>query len=579
MRDLKTNFVFTKKHFILPNAWDVLAFVLVISVIVLLGWGAKQMAAPYKLGDTLPISLEPSYLPTYALQSVLRMFVAMLFSLLFTFTVGTWAAKSKRAERLLIPLIDILQSVPVIGYLSITIAGFIALFPNSLLGPECACLFAIFTAQVWNMVLSFYQSLKSLPADLKEAAKMFHLSSWQRFWRIEVPFSVPGLLWNAMISMSASWFFVVAAEAISVSHQTISLPGIGSYIAVAIKQSNLQAVVYAILAMFIVILIYDQLLFRPLVQWAEKFHSDSTPREKAAKSLFISLLQRTQLLRYLGDGFSRFSEAFINFPLFNRPASHKYNERKRHLRQYFNVIGNFITIAIIGGGLFLLGRFIFHSVPFTETAYVMLLGVYTSTRVIILIIIASFIWIPIGVWVGFRPRVAAIVQPIAQFLASFPANLLFPLFVILIVKYQLNVNIWTTPLMILGTQWYILFNVIAGANAIPKDLVQVTKNFNVTGWLRWKRFILPGIFPYFITGAITAAGGAWNASIVAEVVSWGNTTLEANGLGAYISKYTTAGDFPRVALGIAIMCLFVLLLNHVVWRPLYVIATSRFQIE
>ena len=231
------------------------------------------------------------------------------------------------------------------------------------------------------------------------------------------------------------------------------------------------------------------------------------------------------------------------------------------------------------GGLFLLGRFIFNSVPYSETAYVMLLGLYTSTRVIILVIIASFIWIPIGVWVGFRPRVAAVVQPIAQFLASFPANLLFPLFVILIVKYQLNVNIWTTPLMILGTQWYILFNVIAGANAIPKDLHQATKNFNVSGWLRWKRFILPGIFPYFITGAITAAGGAWNASIVADVVSWGHTTLEASGLGAYISEYTTAGDFPRVALGIATMCLFVLFLNHIVWRPLYLIATSRYQIE
>ena len=282
------------------NIWDILAFILIFGVFALFALGLSQMNVPYHVGENIPIKLDPQYLPLYALRSVLRIFIALLLSLLFTFTVGTFAAKNRYAGKIIIPLIDILQSVPILGFLSISVTGFIALFRGSLLGPECAAIFVIFTSQVWNMALSFYQSLKTIPEELIEVADMFRLSAWQRFWRIEVPFAMPALLWNTMMSMSASWFFVVASEAITISNQNINLPGIGSYIALAIKEANLPAVYFAILAMFSVILIYDQLIFRPLIQWAEKFKLDALPQEHRPKTWLLKLLQKTRLLKYMG---------------------------------------------------------------------------------------------------------------------------------------------------------------------------------------------------------------------------------------------------------------------------------------
>ena len=313
MSFLRNTFMNVYKKKAYPNYWDVLALFFVLCVILLLAWDAKQMAAPYQLGQALPISLDPHYLPGYALRTVLRMFVALFFSLLFTFIFATWAAKSKRAERIIIPFIDILQSVPILGFLAITVVAFISLFPGSLLGPECAAIFAIFTSQAWNMALGFYQTVRSVPAELNEAADMFHLSAWQRFWRIDVPYSLPGLLWNTMVSMSTGWFFVVASEAISVSNQQILLPGIGSYITVAIQSSNLHAIGYAVLAMFIVILIYDQILFRPLVAWAEKFKSELVSEDsREAQSWVIDIYNRTRFLRYFGLQIKYLFDAFVN---------------------------------------------------------------------------------------------------------------------------------------------------------------------------------------------------------------------------------------------------------------------------
>jgi NitT/TauT family transport system permease protein len=561
-----------------PNRWDLIAVVLVLALIITVASGARQMSAPFQLGQVLEISLDPANLPSYTLQTLLRMSIALVFSLLFTFIFATWAAKSPRAEKLIIPLIDILQSIPVLAFLSITIIGFIALFPNSLWGPQCAVIFLIFTAQAWNMTLSFYQSLRTLPVEFKEAADMFHLSAWQRFWRIEVPFAVPGLLWNAMMSMSASWFALVASEAISVFDQTISLPGIGSYIAAAIKAANLTAVGYAVLAMFIAIICYDQLLFRPLVKWAEKFKAEQSASEKVPHSLLVTLLERTHILRYVGYWIDRGSDAFINMRWFRSKPTQTHHHHftaktERWLDRGWNSI---ICIAVIIASITLI-NFILTYLSIRDVLHVASLGIFTATRVAVTILISSLIWVPIGVWIGLRPNVAEIVQPIAQFLAAFPANLLFPFFVVLIVTYKLNVDVWTTPLMILGAQWYILFNVIAGTSAIPKELRQVSENFGLKGWLWWKRLILPAIFPYYITGALTASGGAWNASLVAEVVVWGNTTLKATGLGSYITTHT--GKFPETALGVGIMCLFVLGLNRLIWRPLYRLASTRFQLN
>jgi len=563
----------------IPNYWDALGLLLVLMVIVALGWGASEMLGRYQLGQVTPISLDPIHLPYYALRSVIRMLIALFFSLIFTFTIGAWAAKSRQAERIIIPMIDVLQSVPVLGFLAITVVGFVALFPGSMLGPECAAIFAIFVAQVWNMALSFYQSLRTVPEDLQEASAMFHLSAWQRFWRLEVPFAMPGLLWNTMLSMSASWVFLVASEAITVANHHISLPGIGSYIALAILHKDMHAVVYVIVAMFIVIALYDQLLFRPLVAWAEKFKAEVTASEIVPESWLLNLFQRTRFFRYVGGFLSVFGDAIVNFRWFRRRDKRKQLIVKYHWNRIILWCWNIVLMLVIAATAWFLFEFIFKAVSAEEALHVFYLGFITATRVFVLIIISSIIWVPIGVLIGLNPKATQVVQPIVQFLAAFPVILLFPFVTFFIVTYHLNVNIWVSPLMILGTQWYILFNVVAGTMALPKNLRQAVGTLNVTGWLWWKRLILPGIFPYYITGAITAAGGAWNISIIAEAVSWGNTKLFATGLGAYITEVYTEGDFQKLALGIAVMSLYVLAFNKVVWRPLYNLAEKRYQIR
>lgn len=558
------------------NRWDVLLLILIFSILFFLSWAGKQMATPYSLGEPLPISLAPTALPFYALRTVLRMFIALGFSITFTFIVGALAAKNRRAEQLIVPAIDILQSVPVLSFLAITITEFIRLFPNSLLGPECASIFVIFTAQVWNMTFTFYQSLKMVPYDLQEAAHVFQLSPWQRFWKIEVPFSMPGLLWNMMMSMSASWFFVVLSEAIAVAHQDIRLPGIGSYIALAIEQGNLYAVGYAILTMVVVIFLYDQILFRPLIAWSEKFKAEQPSDEEEYQSWLIDLVRRSRLMDRIEDGLAILRDRFVNARWLCKQGITLAKENPYHHQKHKDWLWNLILFgAVLLSGYFML-RYLLGVFKPQAILHVFLLGGITGLRVIVLIVLGSVVWIPVGVWIGLRPRLAQKIQPVIQFFAAFPANLFYPLFVIAIVRFHLSVEIWVTPLMILGTQWYILFNVIAGASTIPRDLYLAADNFGVRGWLWWRRLALPGIFPFYITGAITAAGGAWNASIVAEWVSWGDTTLKATGLGEYIQASTIAGHFPRIALGTVVMCIYVLVFNHILWRPLYRLAEERF---
>jgi len=565
----------------LPNLWDIIALVIILGIVSAIAWAATQMSTPYSLGKKINISLDPSVLPMYSLQTVLRMFIAMVFSLLVTLSLAPLAAKNKTAENFIIPFIDIMQSIPVLGMLSITVVGFIKLFPGSILGPECAAIFAIFTSQVWNMVLSLYQSLKTVPQELKEVAKIYQLSRWQSFWKIEVPHGAQGLLWNTMVSMSAGWFFVVLSEAIEVANQSITLPGLGSYIHTAILASDLGALGYAIIAMFIVILLYDQLIFRPLLSWAEKFNAEISEESLLHSSWFFDLLTKTKLLRYLDNMLSVALDRFVNLsrkPLSNTPKLDKFSKYLTHYHVLNKAWYALLVIAFMFGVTYLY-ELIHKIATFEEIIYVSLLGLITAIKVLLLIILASIIWVPIGVWIGLRPRIVLIVQPLIQFAAAFPANLFYPIFVMAIIKYDLNKHIWTMPLMILGTQWYILFNVIGGAASIPKEIKLATKNLGVKGWLWWRKFMLPAIFPYYTTGAMAAAGGCWNASIVAEYVEWGNHKIISTGLGQYITEHTHKGDFAHIALGISIMCIYVILFNRIIWQNLYKLSADRYKMD
>ncbi|MGO8917654.1 MAG: ABC transporter permease [Stellaceae bacterium] len=561
-----------------PNWRDLAALLLIVAIILLIGSGARQMLAPFPAAQQPEISLSPTVLPNYALRTTMRMLAALVASLLFTFTYGTLAAKSRRAEMVLIPLLDVLQSVPVLGYLSFTIVFFVSLSPNRALGAELAAIFAIFTSQAWNMAFSFFQSLRTVPYDLDEASRGFRFSGWQRFWRLEVPFAMPGLIWNTMMSMSGGWFFVVASEAIAVGDLHVALPGIGSYVARAIEARDLAAVGWAILAMTVTIFIYDQLLFRPLVAWADKFRYEQTASAVAPRSWILDLFRRTSLLRTAGESIGAMTQAAARARLSPRIFSRPLAGRKIPSRLLDVVWYGLALVAVVYLGVVLL-RFAGAQLSWEDVVDVIGDGGITLLRVAVLIVIASVIWVPIGIAVGLRPAVAEKVQPVAQFLAAFPANLLFPLAVYLIVRFDLSPVIWLSPLMILGTQWYIVFNVIAGASAFPNDLEEAAKTFRIHGWRWWRDVMLPGVFPYYVTGAITASGGAWNASIVSEVVSWGPTKLDGGGLGAYIARMTAAGDFPRIALGIAVMSILVVGTNRLVWRPLYAYAERRTRLD
>jgi NitT/TauT family transport system permease protein len=558
------------------SRWDVFAVLLVLGLLVFLAEASRHLFEPLAELQKQPPSLDPRNLPEYAARTTLRMLIAMVLSLIFTFTYATFAAKSKAAERLLVPLLDILQSVPILGFISITVVFFMALAPGRVLGAEFAAIFAIFTSQAWNMAFSFYQSLRTVPVELEEASRNFRLTPWMNFWRLDVPFAMPQLIWNMMMSMSGSWFFVVASEAISVGNTTVTLPGIGSYIALAIEHRNMAAVAWAIGAMLVVILIYDQILFRPLVAWADRFRFEQEPGGIPPRSWVFDILRRSRMVERLTQPLAALWRLSLRPRRPDSVERVKSASPARHPWIAFQV--GAIAVAIAAVLLWEIGRFLIQDLSLTDVGTALLLGLATLTRVVVLIAIASVIWVPVGVWVGTRPRATNLVQPVAQFLAAFPANLLFPIVVSAIVAWQLNPNIWLSPLMILGTQWYILFNVIAGAAAIPAELRAVGTNLRVRGWLWWRRIALPAVLPYYVTGAITASGGSWNASIVAEVASWGDEHLQAYGLGAYIAQQTDAGDFHRIVLGIAVMSLFVVVINRVFWRPLYLYAERKFRL-
>lgn len=537
---------------------------------------APSLDAPF-LPDQAPatVSTDPSNLPFYAVRSLLRMFVALFASVLFTFVYASAAARMRRAEKVLLPILDILQSVPILGFLSITVTAFINLFPGSTLGLECASVFAIFTSMAWNMTFAFYYSLVSQPRELDEAARVMRLTKWQRFWRLDVPSGMIPLVWNGMMSFGGAWFFLAASESISVLNHRYALPGIGSYAATAIGNGDLGQVGIAIGVMVVMVIGVNVLFWRPMTAWSERFRVEESESADRPRSVILDLLRRSSLpelaarpLRPLGPALDRAMRVFglAEHPL-ARPAA-----RERTGDVFF--AGAVAVVVVFGAWKAF--DYVHTTVGLGEFGHAFALGAVTFARVLVLLVAATAVWVPIGVWIGMNPRVTRFAQPAVQVLASFPANFLFPFATAAFVALGISLDLGAVLLMALGAQWYILFNVVAGASAIPSDLREAMTGFQVRGRLRWRAFVLPAIFPYYVTGGITAAGGAWNASIVAEVVDYGSHHLTATGLGSYIAEATGTGAFPQILVGVSVMSVYVVALNRLLWRRLYRLSETRY---
>ncbi|WP_405113104.1 ABC transporter permease subunit [Paenibacillus sp. FSL K6-1217] len=561
-----------------PFGWaDILVISLLLSILYAAAKLGSGMQVPLDPEELSSLSLAPKWLPYYAGRSLLRMFIAFAASLIFTFVYGRIAAYNRTAEKFMIPAIDILQSVPVLGFLSATVLAFMALFPGSLLGVEMASIFAIFTSQVWNITLSYYHSLKTIPRDLKEAAAMNQLGRWHRFTKLEAPFSMIGLVWNSMMSFGGGWFFLAASESISVLNQDLHLPGIGTYMALAADEGNIKALIYAILAMVVLIVMVDQFFWRPVIAWSQKFKNEQTEAGEAPTSWVLELLKRAGFVHALNrklrggvhDGFLRLSATSSQVKLPPVPS-----RVKTIFKWLILLVAAVLMLRYLYSGILEIAR-----LSWSELIHVVFLGLLTGLRVVVSTLLAVIWTLPVGVFIGTNPRLSRIVQPVVQVLSSFPANMAFPVFTILYLKFGISMEIGAIPLMMLGTQWYVLFNVIAGAMAIPSDLKEAAVTLKLTRWQTWKKLILPAVFPFLVTGCITASGGAWNASIVSEIVSWKDQNLQAAGLGTYIAEATTNGNWPQIIWGIFVMCLLVVIVNRLVWRKLYALAENKYHLD
>jgi NitT/TauT family transport system permease protein len=566
---------FLRRPIALLDVFVLLAVLVLLFVVLQVGSGATASFNPHGLTQ----STAPSRLPYDAARSLLRMFIALGLSMVFTIVYGYTAARSRRAEKVLVPILDILQSVPVLGFLTITVTLFLGLFPGSELGLECASIFAIFTSQAWNLTFSFYASMKNMPRELDELSRSLRLTRWQRFWRIEWPNAAIGQVWNGMMSFGGSWFFLVASETITVKGDKYSLPGIGSYAYAASKNGQPFRIGLAIGTMIVMVIAVNVLFWRPLVAWCERYRFETTEAAETQRSFTLNLLLRSRLTRALGRRRARVADwlgrstRVLGYDDVQPPAS--------AVRQR---AGDYVFMGIVGAVILFGAYRCLHYIATSPDAglgqipHCALLGLATFGRVVVLLVIATLVWVPIGVWIGMNPKVSRMAQPVVQVLASFPANFVFPVVVLVFVKYGISLNIGGILLMALGAQWYILFNVVAGASAIPTDLREAMDVLGVRGWQRWKRLIIPGIMTSYVTGGITAAGGAWNASIVAEYVTYHTSHLEAYGLGAYIVDATNSGNKARLVCGIVVMSIYVVGANRLFWRRLYRLAESRYSL-
>jgi len=536
---------------------------------------ARYWSGP--VGAEAAISLRATALPKYALFSVLRIAIAYVFSFLFTLVYGYAAASSPKAEQLMIPLLDTLQSIPVLSFLPGVMISMVALFPSRQLGVELGSILLIFTGQVWNMAFSFYASLKSIPVEMREAAQAYRLNWWQRFWKLELPWSAIGLIWNSMMSVAGGWFFLMACEMFVLGNRDFRLPGLGSYLQTAANAGDTRAIVLGLVTMIGVIVVIDQVVWRPVIAWAEKFKFEQVGSATLPSSPVLTFLRSSKLVPLVMQS--------LLFPLRERLNLHFAREHETpsaHVSKRTRVwLLRLAAVVVLGGIAYAMVKMfaILAAVSSGELQHIVWGAGATFVRVQAVLFLAALWAVPVGVLVGLRPRLSAVAQPIAQIAASVPATALFPIILLGLVRAGGGLGIGSILLLLLGTQWYVLFNVIAGATAIPADLKEVCTVYQLSSAERWRRLFLPAIFPYLITGLVTASGGAWNASIVAEYVRFRGQTISTTGLGAIISQATDAGNFRLLLTATVVMVVTVVIMNRLVWRRLYALATTKFRLE
>ncbi|MDX9864922.1 MAG: ABC transporter permease subunit [Anaerolineaceae bacterium] len=555
-------------------AWgDLLA---IAFVIVLLYFGVRLAFNVPPVIQGPDIILSPSALPWYTLLSVGRMVAAYILSMVFTLFYGRAAAYNRRAEKLLMPLLDVLQSVPILSFLPVVLLGLSAIMPEKI-AAELASVVLIFTSQSWNLTFAWYQSLTTIPKELREASAIFRLNTWMKFKHLELPFGMISLVWNSMMSWAGGWFFLMAAEAFTVGSRDFRLPGLGTYLHEAANQNDLAAIGWGLAALVLTIVILDQLVWRPLIAWSDRFKLEMTESDTPPTSWFFDLMSDSQLLRRAGNFFHPFTEAFDHFQLRRFPMRSEGQDKAASRRWPSLILMIVFTFALLYG-LAQAGQLLI-TIPPNQWVQMGWGVLATLLRVTIALMIALAWTIPLGVMIGTNPRWAKILQPVVQVTASIPATALFPIVLLLFVDLPGGLNIAAVLLMLMGTQWYLLFNIIAGASAIPQDLKYTSQLMQLKGWRYWRTLVLPAIFPYLITGAITASGGAWNASIVAEYQTFGGQTLSLTGIGSLIAQATAMGDYPLLLAATCVMIVTVILVNRLVWRRLYTLAEEKYRME
>ncbi len=555
-----------------------------VAAALLAGFYAILWIAKFWFSSAIPeveIYRSPSHLPLYAFYSLVRIFVAYALSLLFAVAYGYTAAYNKRLESLMIAVLDILQSIPVLSFLPGVMLAMMSLFPSRQLGIEFGAILLIFTGEVWNMAFSFYTSLKSIPRELMEACTINRFSRWQRLFQLELPFGAIGLIWNSIVSVANGWFFLMVCEMFPVGSRNFRLPGLGSYLQTAASNGDFVAVTWGLLTMVLIIVLADQVLWRPLIAWSDKFKFENVESSNRVTSPVLDALRNSRVVGVI----NRYTFRPLVERVYRDLAQRRRNKKPRSERKEASKVTTAIYLVVAAVALVAIGILAFHAVLLLKDIhrreFLSLLGGagLTFARVNAALLIGSLWTIPVGVAIGFNPRLSHIAQPVAQIAASFPATALFPLILVALMRLGLGLGIGSVALMLLAAQWYILFNVIAGAQAIPSDLREVSALFRFRDVQRWTTVILPGIFPFLITGLITASGGAWNASIVAEYFHLKGQTLATLGLGAQISLASDQANYPVLLAATMIMALMVVTINRLVWRPLYHLAETKYRLD